>query len=92
MSELDGTQATPLLRPTTDNRDAWKIYWKDQGQPWRIEPEIDYERQKYLAGRRQNRTKYRTRHYPFKDVKLNRADVEWLLVTHENGRGPLQLE
>ena len=22
-------------------------------------------------------------------VKLNRADVEWLLATHENGRGPV---
>ncbi len=27
--------------------------------------------------------------YPFKDIKLNRADVEWLLATHENGRGPV---
>jgi hypothetical protein len=25
--------------------------------------------------------------YSFKDIKLNRADVEWLLATHENGRG-----
>jgi hypothetical protein len=22
-------------------------------------------------------------------VKLSRADVEWLLATHENGRGPV---
>ncbi len=27
--------------------------------------------------------------YPFKGVKLSRADVEWLLATHENGRGPV---
>ena len=29
--------------------------------------------------------------YPFKDVKLNRADVEWLLATHESEglRGPV---
>src|SRR5205823_5472737 len=29
--------------------------------------------------------------YPFKDIepKLTRADVEWLLATHENGRGPV---
>src|SRR5215467_14180264 len=25
--------------------------------------------------------------YPFKDLALSRADVEWLLATHENGRG-----
>ncbi len=24
-----------------------------------------------------------------KDIKLSRADVEWLLATHENGRGPV---
>mgnify|MGYP002402111500 CR=1 FL=1 len=24
-----------------------------------------------------------------KNIKLNRADVEWLLATHENGQGPI---
>ena len=27
--------------------------------------------------------------YPFKGVKLGRADVEWLLATHDNGLGPV---
>ena len=27
--------------------------------------------------------------YPFKNISLSRADVEWLLATHENGRGPV---
>jgi uncharacterized protein YjbI with pentapeptide repeats len=27
--------------------------------------------------------------YPFKGMKLSRADVEWLLATHENGLGPV---
>jgi len=27
--------------------------------------------------------------YPFKNIKLSRADVEWLLATHENGLGPV---
>ena len=27
--------------------------------------------------------------YPFRNIKLTRADVEWLLATHENGRGPM---
>jgi uncharacterized protein YjbI with pentapeptide repeats len=26
---------------------------------------------------------------PFSGIKLDRADIEWLLVTHENGRGPV---
>jgi len=27
--------------------------------------------------------------YPFRGMKLSRADVEWLLATHEDGRGPV---
>jgi uncharacterized protein YjbI with pentapeptide repeats len=27
--------------------------------------------------------------FPFKGVRLDRADVEWLLATHEDGRGPV---
>ena len=27
--------------------------------------------------------------YPFKDIKLSRADIEWLLSTHDNNRGPV---
>jgi Pentapeptide repeats (8 copies) len=29
------------------------------------------------------------RHQPFKDIKLSRADVEWLLATHDKGRGSI---
>ena len=28
--------------------------------------------------------------YPFKDIKLSRADIEWLLAMHEGGRGPVE--
>ena len=28
--------------------------------------------------------------YPFRGVKLNRADVEWLLASHESGQGPIE--
>src|SRR5438046_1070610 len=31
---------------------AWAAYWKQQGQPWRTEPEIEQSRQEYLAARR----------------------------------------
>ena len=45
MSKQDGTLNTTLQRPTTNEEEAWKAYWKAQGQEWRTEPEIDAERQ-----------------------------------------------
>ena len=89
MSEQDGKQATTIHRPPTNNPEAWKAYWEKQGQPWRTEPEIDTKRQKYLDERRAIVPDIKQGVYPFKDVKLDRADVEWLLATHENGRGPV---
>jgi uncharacterized protein YjbI with pentapeptide repeats len=89
MSEQDGIQTTALQRPTNDDKEAWKAYWKVQGQPWRSEPEIYAERQKYLAERCSITPNIEQGIYPFKAIKLNRADVEWLLATHENGRGPV---
>ncbi len=59
------------------------------GQPWRTEPEIDTKRQEYLARRRDVVPNIEQGIYPFKDIKLSRGDIEWLLVTHENGRGPV---
>src|SRR5438477_127006 len=75
--------------PENTDREAWKVYWKTQGQPWRIEPEIEKERQDFLAERRSITPDIEQGIYPFKDIKLSRADVEWLLATHENGRGPV---
>jgi uncharacterized protein YjbI with pentapeptide repeats len=89
MSEQNETQATILQRPTTDDEETWKAYWKAQGQPWRTEPEIDVERQKYLSERRSITPNTEQGIYPFKSIKLTRADMEWLLATHENGRGPV---
>jgi uncharacterized protein YjbI with pentapeptide repeats len=91
MSEQDGTQITTLQRPTTNDPEAWKAYWKAQSQPWRTEPEIDAERQKYLAERRSINPDIEQGIYPFKGVKLSRAEVEWLLATHESRgvRGPI---
>src|SRR6266568_4660813 len=97
MNEQDNGQVSTLQHPTTDDPEAWKEYWKAV-QPkewfeawgyWRTEPEIDTERQKYLHGRRAIVPVIEQGVYPFKDVKLSSADVEWLLVTHENGRGPV---
>src|SRR5579862_6096489 len=89
MDEQDGRQAPTLQRPTNDDQGAWKTYWSQQNQPWRTESEIDEKRQAEL-------TRYRTivpdiekGIYPFRDIRLNRADIEWLLATHNNGQGPI---
>lgn len=91
MSKQDDKQSSPLQRPTTIDSEAWKIYWKTQGQLWRTEPEIDTERQAFLAERHRITPDVEQGIYPFKDVKLTRADVEWLLATHESEgiRGPV---
>ncbi|HEX4714639.1 MAG TPA: pentapeptide repeat-containing protein [Ktedonobacteraceae bacterium] len=51
-------------------------------EPWRTEPEIGLARQEQLA--RCLATVPDSVHgiYPFKGIKLSRADVEWLLATH----------
>jgi len=56
---------------------------------WRTEAEIDFERQEFLRQRLAVRADIQRGVYPFKDVKLGRADVEWLLIAHEEGRGPI---
>jgi hypothetical protein len=89
MSEQDGKQVATPQRPTTNDSEAWKTYWEAQGQSWRTEPEIDAERQTYLTERRTIIPNIGLGIYPFKDIRLSRADVEWLLATHENGRGPV---
>jgi uncharacterized protein YjbI with pentapeptide repeats len=89
ISKQNGKQATKLIRPTNDNKEAWIAYWKQQGQPWRTEPEIDEKRQKYLEERRGIVPDTKQGIYPFKAIKLCRADVEWLLATHESGVGPI---
>src|SRR2546422_11418207 len=89
MSEQDGTKAPALQRPANDDKEAWKAYWKEQGQPWRTEPEIDAVRQKYLAERRAIVPDIEKGIYPFKDIRLTRADVEWLLATHGTDVGQL---
>ena len=91
MSTQDGKQLSVLQPPTTCDPEAWKSYWKILGQPWRTEPEIDSKRQEELAQRWAIIPDIEKGIYPFKGVKLSRADVEWLLATHESGgsRGPV---
>ena len=89
MSTQDNIQPTIKQHPVTSNRDEWKAYWIALGQSWRTEPEINIERQQYLAKQRSITPDIQQAIFPFKDVKLDRADVEWLLATHENGQGPV---
>ena len=92
-NSVPSPQSTAFLqRPLPADRDGWHIYWRDQNQGWRTEPEIDTERQAYLASRRAIEPNMRQCIYPFKDIKLSRADVEWLLATHHGERGPLFFE
>ena len=75
----------PQRRPkSADDCEGWKAFWAAQGMLWRTEPEIGEERQHYLAERRRIMPDIEKGVYPFKDVKLDRADVEWLLATHES--------
>ena len=76
-----------IPRPTTDKE--WLAHWKAQNQPWRTEPEISQEREEELAKRCDIKPDIDKGIYPFKDIKLSRADIEWLLATHEDGRGPV---
>ena len=48
-----------------------------------MEPEIDVEHQKELEARQVIVPNIEKGMYPFKEMKLNRADVEWVLATHK---------
>jgi uncharacterized protein YjbI with pentapeptide repeats len=76
---------TTAERPAPEGYATWNENWTAQGMPWRTEPEIDDERRRYLAERRAIEPNIEKGMYPFKDIKLDRADVEWLLATHESG-------
>ena len=79
----------PPQRPTIDDPQAGLVYWEENNQTWRTEPEIDEKRQKFLTERQAIVPDITAGIYPFRGIKLSRADVEWLLATHEHGRGPI---
>src|SRR5947209_20547530 len=75
-------------RPTDDDADAWRAYWQAKGQPWRTEPEIDEGRKEELERRRSIKVDLDRSDYPFfQGIQLSRSDIEWLLATHDDGRG-----
>ena len=85
MSKQDDTELAPLPHLATDDHKMWQTHWEARGQIWRTEPEIDTTRQKYLTERQKIIPDIAQEIYPFKDIKLNRADVEWLLATFDGG-------
>ncbi|HJT56200.1 MAG TPA: pentapeptide repeat-containing protein [Ktedonobacteraceae bacterium] len=90
MSQQQQHTPRPTQRPTTNDRIAWQTYWQVQNQPWRTEPEISPKRQAELEHCRAIVPSIHQGIYPFRGMKLERADLEWLLATHEGGRGPVQ--
>ena len=89
MDETDAPSTFGEQRPSTQDREAWKAFWAKQGQQWRTEPEIDAKRQAELTACRSITPDVAQGIYPFEGMKLSRADIEWLLATHEQGRGPV---
>lgn len=89
--QIQPTQSTVRIDPQSSPRspEEWQELWQSQGQPWRTEPEIDAKRQEELNKRRAITPDIEKGIYPFKGMKLSRADVEWLLATHEKGLGPV---
>jgi uncharacterized protein YjbI with pentapeptide repeats len=85
--QVNGQEKTQLPRPTTE--EEWSAHWQAQNQPWRTESEISQERQEELAKRRDIKPDLEKGIYPFGGMKLERADVEWLLATHDRGQGPV---
>jgi uncharacterized protein YjbI with pentapeptide repeats len=75
--------ASSMLPSNPHDAETWKAYWKVQGQPWRTEPIIDEERQQRLLSYSQAGVDIERGMYPFKGVRLSRADVEWLLAMAE---------
>ena len=76
-------------QPSEQDKEVLRRYWQQKGMPWRTEPEINKKQQNYLIKHLTIIPNPKRGVYPFRDEKLNRADIEWLLASHENGRGPV---
>src|SRR6476659_169178 len=90
MSQETPGRAGPPPATALRETGEWRERWNVQGQLWRTEPEIAAERQHYLAERRAIVPNLARGVFPFSGMALTRADVEWLLATHEQGRGPVE--
>lgn len=89
MREGEEPVADEHARPRGDDPIAWGAYWQARNQPWRTQAEISIDRQIYLSERRAIQPDLVRGVYPFQGIALTRADVEWLLATHDSGEGTL---
>jgi uncharacterized protein YjbI with pentapeptide repeats len=80
MQDHPPSSVSPAPAPDAEK---WQVHWKEQGQPWRREPPIDEERQQRLSSCVQGGVDIEQEKYPFKGLRLGRADVEWLLAAEE---------
>jgi uncharacterized protein YjbI with pentapeptide repeats len=78
---------SPTKRPDSDDRLGWVAYWQSSGQSWRTEPEVGLERQSLLRTCTKRIPDLDRGIFPLASVEppLTRADIEWLLATHEDG-------
>jgi hypothetical protein len=76
-------------RPASTDHEGWQRYWAEHGWTWRREPEIALTRQKELIQRLAIPVDMKQGIYPFGGITLTRADIEWLLATHNAGQGPV---
>jgi hypothetical protein len=79
-------RSEPTLREIPQRPTQSERLINDDRIAWCTKPEIDKKRQESLARRRAISPNIEQGIYPFKDVKLDRADIEWLLATYDNGR------
>src|SRR5260370_13518834 len=75
MSELNAPLTREEQHTGTQDRETWQAFWIQQGQAWRTEPEIDAERQVELTAHRSITPDVEQGIYPFKGIKLKRADL-----------------
>ncbi len=61
---------------------SWTAYWEEHGQPWRIEAEIEPARQQLLRKHLQIVADVTKMRFPFSEVALCRADIEWILANY----------
>ena len=79
LSQRKRTQQLAHIQPqsTPASSEEWHAYWQAKGLPWvRTEPEIDASRQEELSKHRAIIPDIAQGIYPFKGMKLSRADVE----------------
>src|SRR5260221_13966761 len=84
ISSEQTNQSSVSLKYYFNDTSFWIAHWQILGQPWRTEPEIDSERQAYLAKCCATTPDIVQCIYPFKNVELFGPFIDWLLVTSVN--------